>query len=193
MLAASPASSPRRRAPALSPVERRTAIVEATIPLLLEHGDQVTVRQIADAAGIAEGTIFRVFADKDAVIDAAVEAALDPSPMEAALGAIDPDLPLAEVVAKAVVLSQRRLLHVWRLVSTIGPRAHDHRRPVTTESPALTRLFEVHRDELTLAPKAATRSLRALTFAMTHPLLVERPASPREITRLYLHGVASTC
>ena len=40
-------------------------IVAATLPLLLEHGELVTTRQIAEAAGIAEGTIFRVFADKD--------------------------------------------------------------------------------------------------------------------------------
>ncbi len=193
MLDSPATTTPRRRAPALAPDERRSAIVEATIPLLLEHGDQVTTRQIATAAGIAEGTIFRVFHDKDALIDAAVDAALDPSQMEEQLAAIDPGLPLPEIVAKAVQLSQRRLLHVWRLVSTIGPRAHDHKRPVTTESPALTRLFEAHRDELTVTPKAATRSLRALTFAMTHPLLVERPAPPREVTRLFLHGVATPC
>ncbi|MCU1430433.1 MAG: DNA-binding transcriptional regulator, AcrR family, partial [Actinomycetia bacterium] len=36
-------------------------IVAATLPLLLEHGDRVTSRQIAEAAGIAEGTIFRAF------------------------------------------------------------------------------------------------------------------------------------
>ena len=41
-------------------------IVDAALPLLLEHGEMVTTRQIADAAGIAEGTIFRAFADKDA-------------------------------------------------------------------------------------------------------------------------------
>ena len=74
-----------RRAAALPPEERRSMIVAATLPLLLEHGDRVTSRQIAEAAGIAEGTIFRVFADKDEIIVAVVEAALDPAPLEAAL------------------------------------------------------------------------------------------------------------
>ncbi len=67
------------RAAALPPDERRSMIVAATLPLLLEHGDRVTSRQIAEAAGIAEGTIFRAFADKDEIIAAVVEAALDPA------------------------------------------------------------------------------------------------------------------
>ena len=80
----------RKRASALPPDERRSAIIEATLPLLLEHGEMVTTRQIAEAAGIAEGTIFRVFADKDAVIAAVIDAAVDPAPIEAALGAHRP-------------------------------------------------------------------------------------------------------
>ena len=68
-------------------------IVAATLPLLLEHGDRVTTKQIAEAAGIAEGTIFRAFVDKDEVIAAVIESALDPEPLEAALSAIPSDLP----------------------------------------------------------------------------------------------------
>ena len=66
------------RAPRLSPDERRAALVDATVPLLLEHGRAVTTRQIAEAAGIAEGTIFRVFATKEELVDAALDAAFDP-------------------------------------------------------------------------------------------------------------------
>ena len=99
----------RRRAAAMSPEDRRSAIVETTIPLLLAHGESVTSRQIADAAGIAEGTIFRAFVDKDALITAALDAALDTEPFEQALGDIDPELPLADLVTEAVTISQRRV------------------------------------------------------------------------------------
>ena len=78
-----------KRASAMSPDDRRSSIVAATLPLLLEHGEMATTRQIAEAAGVAEGTIFRAFADKDELIAAVVEAAMDREPLEAALAAID--------------------------------------------------------------------------------------------------------
>src|SRR3954469_4423303 len=73
-----PGTAKRGRATAMAPDERRRAIVDVVVPLLLEHGGDVTTRQIAEAAGIAEGTIFRVFPDKDALWTAVVEQTLDP-------------------------------------------------------------------------------------------------------------------
>ena len=85
------AASPHRRAAALPPEERRAAIIAAIQPLLVEHGEMVTTRQVAEAAGVAEGTIFRVFADKDELVAAALDAALDMRAMEDAIASIDRD------------------------------------------------------------------------------------------------------
>lgn len=85
----------RQRVPALAPDQRREALIAATIPLLRVHGLAVSTRQIADAAGVAEGTIFGVFADKASLIRAAVIRAFDPGPVVASIanvGAI-PTLP----------------------------------------------------------------------------------------------------
>ena len=166
-------------------------IVAASVPLLVEHGDRLTTRQIADAAGIAEGTIFRVFADKDEIIVAAIEAALDPAPLEAALGEIPADLGFEASLVAAAVIMQQRVIDVWRLVSSVGTRFHEMTRRPVVDSDAPVRLFAAHRDEITVEPIVAARLLRALTLSTTHPMIAGEPRSPGELVQLFLHGVAT--
>ena len=66
----------RERARPLAPEDRREAIIAATRPLLYDHGRDTTTKLIAEAAGIAEGTIFRSFSTKDELFDAVLELSL---------------------------------------------------------------------------------------------------------------------
>lgn len=193
----------RRRASALPAHERRRRIVDATLPLLYEFGTALTTRQIAEAAGIAEGTIFRAFPDKDSVIDAAIEAAFDPSPFEAALDAIDRSAPLHVRLERAVELLQRRVERLGELMTATGrsgPYNDPQRRPPTSVA-ALERVIAPDAQLLSVEPAEAARLLRGLTFAATHPAFAtEGPESPDRIVALLLDGLrapdhdeASTC
>ena len=181
--------SKAKRATALPPDQRRSMIVAATLPLLLEHGDRVTSRQIAEAAGIAEGTIFRAFVDKDEVIAAVVEAALDAAPLEAALRGIPPTLEFEDGLAAAIVIMQQRVIDIWRLVSSIGTRFHEITRRPMVDSDALVCMFDRNADRISVEPIVAARLLRALTLSTTHPMLAGEPMSPKELVKLFLHGV----
>ena len=86
---ASEASTKRKRVRAMPPQARRDSLIAVTIPLLREYGAGVSTRQIADAAGVAEGTIFNVFPDKQTLILASVRAAFDPEPLQRALAQIE--------------------------------------------------------------------------------------------------------
>lgn len=185
----SPATTSRRRASALPADERRAAIVEVTAPLLLEHGESVTSRQIAAAAGIAEGTIFRVFADKDELLAAVVEAALETEPFEEAIRAIDPDLSFEAQLVAATEIVERRVLHVWRLVSSLGPRLREEASRPLADSEALAAIFAAAGDRFTVDPVRAARMLRALTLSVTHPLLSPEPMPAAQIVDLLLRGI----
>ncbi|WP_433231783.1 TetR/AcrR family transcriptional regulator [Actinomadura formosensis] len=91
----------RRRAPGMRPQQRREMIVRTALPLVAEHGTAVTTGQIARAAGIGEATIFRVFADKDELLDACVAEALRPDHVLAEIEAIPLDQPLPARLAEA--------------------------------------------------------------------------------------------
>jgi AcrR family transcriptional regulator len=180
----------RVRAAALPLEERRSAIVAAALPLFLEQGTAVTTREIAQAAGIAEGTIFRVFEDKTALLDAVIEVALDPAPTEAAIRAIDPSLSFEDRLIAAVGILRQRVLYVFNVLSVASGTTRGPTKQRSTELPALTAIFESEAEHLSRAPADAARVLRGLTFACVHPAFgTDAPLTSEDIVAVLLDGI----
>lgn len=131
-----PDRSARRAAP-LPAEERRAAILAATIPLLREQGARVSTRELAAAAGVAEGTLFRVFPDKRALLCAAVKQATDPEPFLAELAAIDRSAPLDRRIEQVTTLLLARMDGIVLLVSALHdlPRDESDRHPRAPHRP----------------------------------------------------------
>jgi len=105
------------RAAPLPPDERRAAILLAVRPVLLARGAAVTSRELAEAAGVAEGTLFRVFTDKVTLIREAVLAAVDPADAIPEIAAIDRTLPLRD---KLLLLMTQAQAHVGDSMRWMG-------------------------------------------------------------------------
>jgi AcrR family transcriptional regulator len=189
-----------RRAPRMAPAARRAAIVEAARPLVMRHGSAVTTRQIADAAGIAEGTIFRVFPDKDSVVQAVVTEVFDPDPTLRELAAVDRGLPLRERLTRATEVLQERLSQVFGLLDALGwirPPEPEEQRPQPPQAindafrAAIADLVGPDESRLRVPPAELAHVLRLLIFSGTHPMISDgRPLTPEQIVAILLDGLA---
>jgi AcrR family transcriptional regulator len=179
--------------------DRRAALIAATEPLLERFGREVSTKQIAEAAGVAEGTIFRAFATKEALIDAVIEDAFDNQRTCDALAKVDPSLSLEERLVAAVSILQERVRRVVTLFGSLRLRkeAHDRdsfRVKQLADNELLNRaiasLIEPDQDQLRLDVIEAASALRTITFSITHPILGDqRLSEPREIVDLVLNGI----
>ncbi|USX48655.1 MULTISPECIES: TetR/AcrR family transcriptional regulator [Lentzea] len=188
----------RRRAPAMSPEDRREAIVQATLPLVVKAGANVTTSQIAAAAGIAEGTVFRVFKDKAELLEACVQRALHSDEEVARLDAIPSDVPLEERLTAGVAAFSGYLDRMWGLIGALResgyhPNDEDHKKhkgpPIGMQqlSDAVGRLFGDA--DLRVSPDLAGRMLLGTVFTNRMGSgFGQTAAEPAAIVELFLHG-----
>ena len=107
------------RAAPLPPDERRAAILLAVQPVLLERGAAATTRELAEAAGVAEGTLFRVFTDKNTLVRQAVMAAVDPAAGVPEIKAVDMSLPLRDRLVVLMQLGLDRVENIMRWMQVL--------------------------------------------------------------------------
>lgn len=189
------------RAPALAPQDRRAALIEAAVPLVLQRGFDVTTKELAAAAGVAEGTIFRVFDTKDDLVVAAARSIFARTDHLDDLRAISHELPLEARLTAAVAIWQtvaRRMIAVF--IAFHG--ATDRQRlgdPHTFLDPSITARAGAIVAGL-LAPDASrlrrpipdvVRILGSLVLASVHPIeaLHAAASTPEDLVDLLLHGV----
>jgi len=179
--------------------ERRAALIAATEPLLERFGRDVSTRQIAEAAGIAEGTIFRAFATKEELIDAVIEDAYNIQRTCDELGQVDLSLNLEQRLVSAVEILQKRLRRLvalfWSLrLSKDAPDRDSFRAKQQADNElvnnAIAALINPEHDQLRLDPREVASVLRAITFSVSHHVLGDsRLAEPQRIVDLVLYGV----
>ncbi|UNZ20410.1 TetR/AcrR family transcriptional regulator [Streptomyces sp. 891-h] len=194
----------RRRAPAMDPEQRRAMIVSAALPLVVEYGPLVTTAKIARAAGIGEGTIFRVFTDKEALLAACMDEALRPDDTVAHLEGISLDQPLAARLTEAAEVLRGYMNRIGDVAGALaslgkatrppGPGAKgmeegQRQREAGLAAPraALAALLEPDREVLRLAPERLAEIFQLMLMSAGRSPSPE-PLGDAELVDLFLHG-----
>jgi AcrR family transcriptional regulator len=194
----------------MAPEDRRQAIIDATLPLLLERGTEMSTREIAQAAGIAEGTIFRAFETKQDLIHATIHTALMPDAAIAHLTALPEDQDLTQRVAAVIQLLRDEIHRTRSLFAHFARPAEQPSVVVPARPPfggirppfnphetksrlnaAVAAALQPYSGELAVPTAFAANLLSALAFASSFTLTEdEAPISSEELSDVVLHGIA---
>jgi AcrR family transcriptional regulator len=194
--------APRKRVQALAPDDRRAALIAATIPLLEQHGAAVTTRQIAEAAGVAEGTIFGVFPDKASLIRAAIIEVFKPEPVLEVVKSLAFVESLRDRLETIVELLMAGMATRAPLIAAIRGFAGTARGGIDPEFiaqidrgrneilDAITRSIEPDRKLLRRSPSEVAQQLLISVFAINGgPFARRDPIDAKELVSLLLDGL----
>jgi AcrR family transcriptional regulator len=184
----------------MTPERRREMIVAAALPLVAEHGAALTTATVARAAGIGEATIFRVFADKDELLDACIAEVVRPDTALDSIAAIPLDGPLADRLVEAAGALQAYLRRMGDVIGALWAARPNRSRPEPDENAVRSRtesanavtdavaaLFEPDADALRLPPRQLAELFTAQLFTRGRiPMAAD--VTVEQIVDLFLHG-----
>jgi AcrR family transcriptional regulator len=183
--------------------ERREAIAVAAIPLLAEHGSDVTTGQIAKAARIAEGTVFRVFKDKQELLDFCVWRAFQTHETIERIAGIPTTKPLTERMVEAIGMFAEQMGRAGALMHALGAtgyrpdeskhepgREHPMAEEFKKATEAIATLLTAGPEVLRTPADSAANYLLGLTFVsqMQAKRSGQHGPSVEEIVDLFLNG-----
>jgi len=185
----------------LSPDERRQAIIDATLPLLIANGPELSTKEIAAAARIAEGTIFRVFETKSDLVHATLEAALTPTVAMDALAALPDGQPLTDRVAALITIVSDEIVRTRSLFAAVfGARAHERPAKPHGHRPHADRLQLINKgladalapysDQLSVPIERVSQLIAAVSVAGSMFTIDHKLEDPAEWAELLAHGFA---
>jgi AcrR family transcriptional regulator len=166
----------------------------------MEHGLQISTRQIAQAAGVAEGTIFRVFPTKQDLITEVILEAVAPDPAIAEIAALPAGLPLQAHVQNLMDVLVRRMTVNNRFIPLIhspamrtgagrcaGAALRDGRYLVAA---AVAESLTPYVDDLRVPPHRAAAILDANVFTTVTLAVGNDAPSTGDMASLLLYGIA---
>ena len=180
----------------MKPEQRRAAIVDAALDLLEDNGPELTTRMVAEAAGVAEGTLFRVFPTLPDLLGATYSEFLSKERLMARLDTVD----LGDTLESTTLGCVRGIVDYFcHIHAVLPPPRHD-----SVTSPHVACVLETHMqrfadlrewvvsnmapyaEQLTVTPQNYAHFLKALAMG----LAMARPGglTPEDITAFALDG-----
>lgn len=177
--------------------ERREELLAAARAVMLEQGRAVTTKQIAQRAGVSEGTVFNVFSSKDELVDATIRSAMFPPGYLADLAAVPAGAGLRETLYAIARIDQAYLLDRLSFMEAahVFPHGQTHdgeHRSYNQERRRIVRdLVEPFGAELAVDIATALTAFEVGVFGASHPGFTgEEVPAPERIVDLVLDGIA---
>lgn len=181
----------------MSSDQRREQILDAVLDVTLERGLAVTSKELAAAAGVAEGTLYKAFGDKESLLRALVarEGRREDAAGQwiRAGGAESATLEeLAAGIAELAILQYRQQFRMLQMLGSLMQQpSHEDIAEFDRMLEPWIDALDAHRDRLGIATARAAAMLRMLVIAACHDGGWGIPMTPAEIVHVFLHGVAS--